>query len=239
MMHIAAKFEKLGAVFSSPPAEIQNKLMNIKAFIFDWDGVFNNGVKDHEMASPFSEIDSMGTNLLRFSYWLINNNLPYIAVITGEKNPAAMRLVQREHFHCLYFRIKNKIEAFHHFCRDHTIDPKECAFIFDDVLDLQTASEAGLRFLVTRHATPLFNDYVIQKKLCDYISAAEGSAFAVREICELIMGLLGNFEESIEKRMKYEKSYTEYLQHRQSIVSNYYTAEQGNIIEVQNPDISQ
>jgi len=96
-------FTELGGTFSRPFAEFKDRLSKIKAYIFDWDGVFNDGVKTVQGGSPFSEIDSMGTNMLRFGHWMKTGELPFVAVITGEENPTAQYLAQREHFHSVYF----------------------------------------------------------------------------------------------------------------------------------------
>ena len=76
-------FTELGGSFCRPFAEFKERLAKIKAYIFDWDGVFNNGVKTGQSGSPFNEIDAMGTNMLRLGHWLKNNSLPVMAVITG------------------------------------------------------------------------------------------------------------------------------------------------------------
>src|ERR1043165_362016 len=87
------------------------KLKKIKAFLYDWDGVFNNGHKTESGSSSFSEIDSMGTNLLRFSHFLKEDELPLTAIMTGEYNKATVAFSKREHFHALYTGIKNKKDA--------------------------------------------------------------------------------------------------------------------------------
>ena len=38
-------FEKEGGEFITPPSSFIKKLKGVKAIIFDWDGVFNSGVK--------------------------------------------------------------------------------------------------------------------------------------------------------------------------------------------------
>ena len=65
--HTQHIFESEGGEFITPPFVLMEKLKNIKAIVFDWDGVFNEGVKGGGNHSGFSEIDSMGTNMLRFS----------------------------------------------------------------------------------------------------------------------------------------------------------------------------
>src|SRR6185436_2368860 len=94
-------FEKGGGEFISPPSLFIDKLKKVKAVLFDWDGVFNNGFKQGDQGSIFSEVDAMGTNLIRFSLWRMNGVLPIAAIITGENNPAAIQLAQREKFHAV------------------------------------------------------------------------------------------------------------------------------------------
>lgn len=60
--------------FVTSEADIAKRLSKAKAFIFDWDGVFNNGFKQGQAGSGFSEVDSMGTNLLRFLIFQLLNN---------------------------------------------------------------------------------------------------------------------------------------------------------------------
>src|ERR1700758_1861343 len=109
-------FENLGAEFLLPQYKIAEKLQNIKAFVFDWDGVFNNGQKNENGSSSFNEIDSMGTNLLRFSFFLLNKKLPLTAIISGEKNESAFYFSKREHFNCSYFKIADKTFGINHLC---------------------------------------------------------------------------------------------------------------------------
>src|SRR4051812_30130410 len=80
-------------------AVIEQRLQYIKAFIFDWDGVFNNGHKNADGNSSFSETDSMGMNLLRFNHYIRKKDQPITAVITGESNKTAFFFTKREHFH--------------------------------------------------------------------------------------------------------------------------------------------
>src|ERR1700739_1574427 len=143
-------YEDMGAEFILPMNDFIQKLKEIKAFVFDWDGVFNTGEKNAGSSSSFNEIDSMGTNLLRFSYYLQNNKLPATAIISGEKNESAFYFSKREHFNSSYFKILNKILALEHFCEQNNIKPIEVCYFFDDVLDLPIAKVAGLRVFIPR-----------------------------------------------------------------------------------------
>ena len=111
MSHITQLFTEIGGEFIIPEASLIEKMKHIKAFVFDWDGVFTDAGKDHLLQSRFSEADSMGTNLLRFSYYLNHKELPTTAIISGEKNSAAFTFVDRERFHSSYSKFANKIDA--------------------------------------------------------------------------------------------------------------------------------
>ena len=199
------------------------QLKKIRAYVYDWDGVFNDGHKNESGSSSFSEVDSMGTNLLRFSHYLEKAELPFTAIITGEQNKTAASFSEREHFHALYAGIKNKYHALQHFCNVNNIATTEVAFIFDDVLDLSAAAHCGIRIMVIREANPLLARYAKKKKLADYFTNASGSNYAVRESAELIMSLNGWYENAVEHRVNYSTQYQAYLEKRDAVVNRLIT----------------
>jgi 3-deoxy-D-manno-octulosonate 8-phosphate phosphatase (KDO 8-P phosphatase) len=223
-------YQDMGAEFVTSAEEIAQKLNNIKAFVFDWDGVFNNGEKNGGGSSSFNEIDSMGTNLLRFSHYLKHKQLPQTALISGEKNESAFFFAQREHFNASYFKIANKKWALDHLCTIYGIQPNQICYFFDDVLDLSIAQQAGLRILISRKASALFTNYAKQNGLVDYITANESGNFAVREACEMLMGINNSFEEVITLRMHYDEVYQQYIQARNLPPTHFYTYNNRQII---------
>lgn len=223
-------FSQMGAQFISPISDMEEKLQHIKAFVFDWDGVFNNGVKNENKSSQFNEVDSMGTNMLRFSYYLKNNELPYTAIISGERNEMAFYFSEREHFNSCYYKVANKTIAINHFCSEYGLKTSEVCYVFDDVLDISLAAVCGLRILIKRKANPLFNDYLIRNKFVDYITAEMSGGFAVRESSEVLMGLNQNFDRCMDERKDFSPIYQEYLSKRQSTPVNFFTAQADSII---------
>ena len=196
-MDFLKAFENNGAKLLLSPTGFNIKLQSIKAFVFDWDGVFTDGSKDFELQSRFNEADSMGTNLLRFCFFLKHDKLPITAIISGENNKAAFTFVNRECFHANYFKVSNKIEAANHLCKTFNISLDQIAYVFDDVLDLSIAQCCGLRIFIPRKGNPLFNEYVIKNKLADYITASESGHYAVRETCEFLIGTYKLYDEVI------------------------------------------
>lgn len=216
--------------FIHSPEAMQQKLLQCKAYVFDWDGVFNDGTKDNSGSSPFSEVDAMGTNLLRFSHYLLTGTHPFVAVISGEKNGAAFSLAQREHFDNVYFKIKHKAIAIEHFCHQHHLQPQQVCFVFDDVLDFSAAAIVGVRVMVKQAATALLQQYAIEKNWVDYLTHAPGGQHAVRETTELLMALHNNYNQTIEGRTLFNNAYKTYLEKRQETVTAFYTANIDNSI---------
>jgi 3-deoxy-D-manno-octulosonate 8-phosphate phosphatase (KDO 8-P phosphatase) len=218
--------------FLLEPAELQNRLSNIKAIITDWDGVFNNGIKSRQTPSHYSEIDSMGINLLRYSFWLKNQQVLPIVIITGADNPVAIELAKREKFTQMYSHILHKEEALWHFCEKNSLKPENIAFVFDDANDLNVAKQCGLRFAVKRLVTPLFTEFVRENDLADYITSAEGGQNAVREITELVMYLQGNYKQVLEDRMQFNNNYREYWTARQAQMPKFFQKENSHFTEI-------
>ena len=223
MEALAPIFEALGGEFVTPITDIKKTLSSIKAFVFDWDGVFNDGIKSPDRSAPFSEASSMGINLLRFDYWCRNNDLPFTAIITGENNKAAEEFARRENFDAVYYHVKDKTTAIEHLGETYRIIPSQIACFFDDVTDLSMAKVCGLRMMMRRRASPLFTQYVKQHKLCDYLTGNEGQEHGLREACELLMGINGNFNERVEARFNFAPHYQEYFRQRKQPVPKFYT----------------
>lgn len=220
---IEKTFSALGGQFVTPVDTLTEKLRAVRAIVFDWDGVFNDGIKTEAGSSSFSEVDSMGTNLLRFGLWMHHGGqLPAAAIITGVTNELAETLVRREHFHAYYSQAKHKIDVLTHFLNQHKLQPQEVAFFFDDALDLSVAEVAGVRIMIRRNANPLFTNYVVKNGLADYITGSQSGQFAVRESTELLLGLLGQFDSVMDERLRYRPLYDQYYQQRQAINPTYW-----------------
>lgn len=206
--------EVFGGTFVTVADVLAEKLKGINAYIFDWDGVFNIGAKGADGSSPFNEVDSMGINMLRYNHYIRRGRNPIAGIITGEKNPVAFTFARREHFHAVYYGIKNKIDALMHLCAAHDIQPSEVAYFFDDITDLQIAAQCGLRIMIGRSGTPMLHQLVQQRGLADYITDNDGGSNAIREATELLKALSGRYDETIMQRAEYTEHYRDYLNSR-------------------------
>lgn len=229
-MHITKKlFTEIGGEFCTDATLLKKKLLAIKAYIFDWDGVFNDGSKNENGSSNFGEPDAMGTNLLRFNHWLIHRKLPVTAIISGERNTFSFQYAKREKLHAVYFKASHKKIALDHFVTEFRLKPEEIAFVYDDVLDLSLASLCGVRIMINRKSSPLFRNYVEKNNLADYITANEGGAHGVREACELMIGISGDYNSTIQHRINFSDLYQQYLSERSQNELKFFTNKEGKI----------
>jgi 3-deoxy-D-manno-octulosonate 8-phosphate phosphatase (KDO 8-P phosphatase) len=219
---IVALFSQRGGTFVASAQQLTERLVRAQALLFDWDGVFNAGYKGAPTPAAFSEADSMGTNMLRYGFWRLTGRMPVTAIISGEKNPAADQFARREHFHALYMGVRNKREAVDHIRRLHGLGTDALACIFDDIHDLAMAQACAVRCLVRRSAGALFETYVRSNRLCDYITGCEAGNHAVREVAELMLGLMGVFEDVVRSRVAYDDQYRLYFAGRQAIATRFF-----------------
>jgi 3-deoxy-D-manno-octulosonate 8-phosphate phosphatase (KDO 8-P phosphatase) len=217
---IEARFSKLGGKFLTPVEVLAARLASIRGIVSDWDGVFNDGAKGTGASSTYSEADSMGMNLLRYGLYRARNKaLPVAALITGVDNPTARSFAEREHFNAVYFGAKNKTAAVEALCSEHRLSSEQLLCLFDDVNDLGMAFGCGIRVLVKRETSPLFADYVARSGLCDYITGHGPRDHAVREVCELFLGLSGTFDDVVASRVAWDADFASYFAARQAVAT--------------------
>jgi 3-deoxy-D-manno-octulosonate 8-phosphate phosphatase KdsC-like HAD superfamily phosphatase len=220
---VAALFEAAGGTWVTPPAVVAERLAACRALVLDWDGVFNTGAKAAGSPSGFSEPDSMGLNLARYGLWRAHGRLPVTVVLSGEDNPTATAFATRENFDAVYLGMTDKREPLRHLCQAHGIAPGQVAVVFDDANDLALAAECGLRFLVSRAASPLLGRYAATHGLCDYATANGGGSHAVREVAEVVLGCLGQHEAVFASRAAFDADYQAYLAARRLTAIAHHT----------------
>jgi 3-deoxy-D-manno-octulosonate 8-phosphate phosphatase (KDO 8-P phosphatase) len=238
-MTVEEHFKQIGGEFLLPFNIFSERLNKVKVFLFDWDCVFNDGIKSGAGGSPFSEADSMGINLLRFGYYLTHGKLPHTGIITGENNASAFHLANREHFDTVHFKFKHKVEALEHLAKHYNVSGEEVAFVFDDVLDVALAKVVALRLMVRRDASPLFAEYARSKGICDYVTVHAGKDHAVREVCELMIGTAYDYEKVVDSRVAFAQDYQSYLSERSKVATRFFKNEGGDVLELPFESVTQ
>lgn len=216
-------YEQAGGEFYSPPVLISEKLKKIKALVFDWDGVFHGGKKNGDGSSSFSEADSMGINMLRFGFFLQNGVLPLAIIVTGEQNSTAQKFAQREHFDAVFYKAKDKSKALDVILAKHELKEEEVLFCFDDILDLSMAQRVGVRYLINRKANPVFASFCKEQNMADYRSACTGDEHALREVTELSLALMNQFESTTMNRIAFTHAYSHYWSERQQQGTTFFS----------------
>jgi 3-deoxy-D-manno-octulosonate 8-phosphate phosphatase (KDO 8-P phosphatase) len=225
-------FEDIGGKFHIPEDDFRQKSAAIRNFVFDWDGVFTDGRKMHGGQSSFSEIDSMGLNLLRFGWYLLTGDVPFFAIITGLNNATAIEFARREHFDTIFMGFMNKKLAFDYLQDNYPVTAESTAYFFDDVLDLCVCAEAGMRLMMQRRMNPGFNGYVEKHQLADYSASVSGGHNGLRECSELLLMTTGIFEEAMDHRTSFSQAYVQYWEMRQRIQPRSFVSENGQVKEI-------
>ena len=56
--------------------------------------------------------------------------------------------------------------------------------------------------------------------ICDYITGTEADRYAIREVAELLLGLMGSFDAVVQSRTAFDAQYAEYFSARQAVVTH-------------------
>lgn len=210
-------FVDIGGHFITSAFDLREKLPDIKAVFFDWDGVFNSGHLDTTSASGYSLIDAQGVESMRFGFFRSQQRMLITGVVSEVNNMGCKKWADAFHIHNVYLNGGDKQKVFNKFCEAHSLSPSEVIFVYDDVQDLSTAAQSGISLAIGRLGSPLFLEYVEHHRLADYISSCQGNEHAVREVSELILSLLGQQFEVLDHQEKLKTDKADYQARRNSI----------------------
>lgn len=164
----------------------------IRLAIFDVDGVMTDGslylADDGQEFKAFNTLDGHGMKML-------NRSGVELAIITGRTSQlVALRAINLGVTH-LYQGSEDKLAAFLELLEKTGLDPTECAYMGDDVVDLPVMRRCGLAVCVP--AAP-----ALVKQHSHYLTQNSGGGGAVRELCELVMQAQGTFEAQMAPYLK-------------------------------------
>ena len=166
------------------------KLKNIKAFVFDVDGVFTDGsvylLPDQNMSRVMSVLDGYAVvQCLKQGY--------KIGIITGGNDPMVKNRMEYLGIKDYYAKSSHKITDYEDFKSKHNLKDSEILMMGDDIPDI------GIMKLVEISACPA-NSVPEVKAISDYISPVFGGKGAVRDVIEQVMKVQGkwNLDEDIK-----------------------------------------
>lgn len=154
---------------------------NIKLFILDVDGVLTDGTlwfsANGEELKRFHVHDGLGLqNLQRAGIT--------VAIISGRVSLAVTRRMAELNITHVYQGCSEKEKAFNQLINKLGINPKETAYVGDDLPDITIMQKVGLGIAVA-NARPEV------KAIAKWQSSLPGGMGAVREICDRLLSNMG------------------------------------------------
>ncbi len=165
----------------------------IKVLLMDVDGVLTNG-RLYLVPGPDGKpvetkgFDSQDGIALRWLTWFKIRT----GVISGRESPATTERASQVGMTWVFQGHIEKVPIFEHVCTEAQVDPREVAYVGDDLTDVVIMRRAGLSF-APANARPEV------KRCASAVTAAEGGAGAVREVIELILKAQGHWDGLLKK----------------------------------------
>ena len=176
------------AIFEHAVAEtVLEQARAIKLLILDVDGVLTNGeiyiTASGEEIKAFNTLDGHGLKMLQKSG-------VQLAIITGRDAAGVAHRVQGLGIDHYLAGIHDKRSAYLNLIAELNLQPEQCAYIGDDVVDLPVMVRCGLPI-----AVPNAHAWVLH--YADYVTHAQAGNGAVREACEMIMAAQGSLQDAL------------------------------------------
>lgn len=163
----------------------KEKLKNIKAFVFDVDGVFTDGsvylLPGGNMCRVMNVLD--GYAVVKA---LKNNYL--IGVITGGNDDMVKHRINYLGIDDYYAKSHDKMADFEDFKKKHQLKNEEILMMGDDIPDLHIMQNSAIA-ACPENAVPEI------KAIASYISHLKGGSGAVRDVIEQVMKAQGKWHD--------------------------------------------
>lgn len=156
-------------------------LAAVELVAFDVDGVFTDG------RLYFSDAGSETKTFHTHDGFGIRRLLAAgvaVAVISGRSSSAVERRMQELGVDHVIQGCRDKVAALDALCESLGLQPRQCAFVGDDVPDLPLLRHVGTSIAVANAVDAVRSE-------CDYQTTAPGGFGAVREVCELVLAAKG------------------------------------------------
>ncbi len=158
-------------------------LRNVKAFVFDVDGVFTNG---NIFLDPGGEFIRMMN--IKDGYaiqYCIKHGYP-VAVITGGNSKTVRKRFKNLGVTDIYLRSSHKIKDYENFRNKYRLEHENILFMGDDIPDYEIMKKAGV---------PTCPDDAVEeiKQISKYISDKKGGEGCVRDVIEQVLRLHGKW----------------------------------------------
>ena len=166
---------------SAEPAELARRARALRLAIFDVDGVLTDGTlfigAEGEAFKAFNILDGHGVKMLQSAGVAT-------AILSGRSSAAVTRRAGELGIAHVIQGSPDKVADFERLIARLGIAADACAFVGDDLPDLDVMGRCGLAVAVA-NAVPKV------KAAAHYVTSVPGGRGAVREFCELVLELRG------------------------------------------------
>lgn len=162
--------------------DVYNRARNIRAAIFDVDGVLTDGALYYtdtgEEMKAFSVHDGHGMRMLRESGVAL-------AIISSRSSRSLEARARNLGVELLFQGAADKLAAFGELLGRCDIGAEACAYVGDDLVDLPVMKRCGLAVAVP-------DAPALVRRRAQYVTRARGGHGAAREFCEIILHAQGS-----------------------------------------------
>ena len=154
----------------------------VRLAIFDVDGVLTDGTlwlgrDGKEDVKAFNILDGHGVKMLQAAGIAT-------AILSGRESPMVAKRARDLGIRDVIQGSKDKLADFERLCRGRKVAPEACAFMGDDLPDLEVMLRCGLAVAPANAAAAV-------KDRAHHVTRASGGRGAVREFCEMVLDAQG------------------------------------------------
>jgi 3-deoxy-D-manno-octulosonate 8-phosphate phosphatase (KDO 8-P phosphatase) len=160
-------------------ANFKENLVNVKAFVFDIDGVLST----QTIPLNVFGVPNRTVNLRDgYAIQLAVKKGYKVGIISGANSKEYLKRLKSLGVNDVYLNSRSKIDHFSHFLKKHNLDKANVLFMGDDIPDYEVMKAAGIP------VCPSDADSEI-KQVAAYISDKKGGEGCVRDVVEQVLRL--------------------------------------------------
>lgn len=161
----------------------KKRLNNIKAFIFDVDGVLTNGkVLITTTGEMYREMDTKDGYAIKCA---LEQGFK-IAIISGGTNEGVRNRLKNLGIDSIYLGVHHKTKPYKDLIFNYNLKPEEVVYMGDDAPDIEVMTKVGIASCPQDAVSDV-------KKIADYISHKKGGEGCVRDIIEQVLRVQGKW----------------------------------------------
>jgi 3-deoxy-D-manno-octulosonate 8-phosphate phosphatase (KDO 8-P phosphatase) len=162
---------------------------DIKLLVLDVDGVMTDGTitinADGSESKSFNTLDGHGIKMWQRAGLKV-------AILSGRTSEPTQRRAEQLQIEYVFQECHDKLPVFKKLLEQLSLEPREAAFIGDDVTDLPVLRYTGF-------AATVVNAVDVVKQNADYVTTIPGGKGAVREVIEHILKGSGKWQELMKR----------------------------------------